>query len=77
MIEEKQITELGYELRMYRIRCNMTQQKLAQHLGVSTNTIHLWETRACKPSMGSLLEISDLLGEPLLVVLQKSKNYYT
>ena len=42
IIEEHRMTQLGYALREYRVRHNMTQQDLAEQLGVSTNTIHLW-----------------------------------
>ena len=57
MIIDSQMTELGYSLKSYRVRNNITQQELADRLGVSTNTIHLWETKVCKPSMGSLINI--------------------
>ena len=66
MIIDSQMTELGYSLKSYRVRNNITQQELADRLGVSTNTIHLWETKVCKPSMGSLLILSDMLNEPLI-----------
>ena len=46
MIEETyKMTELGYSLKEYRIRNNITQQELANLIGVSTNTIHLWGQR--------------------------------
>ena len=64
--DEHKMTQLGYVLREYRVRHNMTQQELGDQLGVSTNTIHLWETKICKPSMGSLLLLSDLLNISLL-----------
>ncbi|HIU02274.1 MAG TPA: helix-turn-helix domain-containing protein [Candidatus Onthocola gallistercoris] len=76
IIEEHRMTQLGYALREYRVRHNMTQQDLAEQLGVSTNTIHLWETRVCKPSMGSLLLLSDLLDMPLLDIISKSKQRF-
>ena len=74
--EEHKMTQLGYALREYRVRHNITQQELADQLCVSTNTIHLWETKVCKPSMGSLLLLSDLLEIPLLEILTKSKKDY-
>ena len=40
MIIDSQMTELGYSLKSYRGRNNITQQELAERLGVSTNTIH-------------------------------------
>ena len=41
------MTELGYALKEYRVRNNITQTELARDIGVSANTIHLWETRCC------------------------------
>ena len=76
-IEERRMTQLGHALKEYRIAHDLTQQELAETLGVSTNTIHLWETKMCKPSMGSLLLISDLLEIPLLEILTKSKSKYS
>jgi len=70
------MTKLGYVLREYRVRHNLTQQELGERLGVSTNTIHLWETKICKPSMGSLLLLSDLLNISLLDILSKSMEDY-
>ena len=75
-IEECRMTQLGHDLKEYRIAHDMTQQELAEELRVSTNTIHLWETKMCKPSMGSLLLLSDLLEIPLLEILTKSKSKY-
>lgn len=72
--DEHKMTQLGYALREYRVRHNMTQQELAEQLGVSTNTIHLWETKVCKPSMGSLLLLSDLLEISLWILFQSQKK---
>ena len=36
MIIDSQMTELGYSLKSYRVRNNITQQELADRLGVST-----------------------------------------
>ena len=71
MIIDSQMTELGYSLKSYRVRNNITQQELADRLGVSTNTIHL-----CKPSMGSLLILSDMLNEPLINIIEKANRSY-
>lgn len=76
IVEERKMTELGYALKEFRVRNNITQQELAEIIGVSTNTIHLWETKVCKPSMGSLLILSDILGEPLLDIIVKAKSKY-
>ena len=72
--DEHKMTQLGYVLREYRVRHNLTQQELGDRLGVSTNTIHLWETKICKPSMGSLLLLSDLLNISLLEIMSKARQ---
>ena len=72
--DEHKMTQLGYVLREYRVRHNLTQQELGERLGVSTNTIHLWETKICKPSMGSLLLLSDLLNISLLEIMSKARQ---
>ena len=74
--ENHKITQLGYDVKEYRLRHKLTQQDLANELGVSTNTIHLWETKMCKPSMASLLMLSELLGMPLLEIITKSKKQH-
>lgn len=74
--DEHKMTQLGYILREYRVRHNLTQQELGDRLGVSTNTIHLWETKICKPSMGSLLLLSDLLNISLLDILSKARQNF-
>ena len=74
--KEHKMTRLGYVLREYRVRHNVTQAELGDQLGVSTNTIHLWETKICKPSMGSLLLLSDLLNVPLLDILSNALEDY-
>lgn len=76
MLIDSQMTELGYSLKSYRVRNNITQHELAERLGVSTNTIHLWETKVCKPSMGSLIILSDMLNEPLIRIIEKANRSY-
>lgn len=70
------MTQLGYALKEYRIRNNITQLELARKIGVSANTIHLWETRCCKPSMSSLVLLSDILDAPLVEVIVMARKTY-
>lgn len=70
------MTELGYALKEYRIKNNMTQTALAREIGVSANTIHLWETRRCRPAMSSLVILSDILDEPLVRIIIMAKESY-
>lgn len=70
------MTELGYALKEYRIRNNITQLELAKRIGVSANTIHLWETKRCKPAMSSLVILSDILNEPLVEIIVMARKIY-
>ncbi|MDY3746924.1 MAG: helix-turn-helix transcriptional regulator [Lachnospiraceae bacterium] len=70
------MTELGYALKEYRVRNNITQLELARKIGVSANTIHLWETHCCKPAMSSLVILSDILDEPLVEIIVKARKMY-
>ena len=76
IVAERKLTELGSALKEFRVRTNITPQELAEIIGVSTNTIHLWETKVCKPSMGSQLILSHILAEPLLDIIVKAKSKY-
>ena len=67
---------MAEKITMLRKRSGWSQEELAEKLGVSTNTIHLWETKVCKPSMGSLLLLSDLLEISLLDIISKAKKDY-
>jgi len=54
------------EIRRFRRRANLTQQDLAQRVGVSTRTIQRWEGGESKPrglSAKALVRALDLEGE--------------
>lgn len=71
-----EVTKLGYALKEYRSRNKMTQLALARRIGVSANTIHLWETKRCRPAMSSLIVLSDILHEPLVEIIVMAKSTY-
>jgi len=70
------MTRLGYALKEYRVRHNMTQLELARKIGVSANTIHLWETKCCKPAVSSLVLLADILDEPLVEIIVMARKMY-
>ena len=49
-------------LRGERCRQGMSQEELAEMLGVSHSSIRLWESGAAKPSAANLLVMSDHFG---------------
>lgn len=49
------------QLRAIRKRMNMTQQQLADVLGVSRTTVTMWETSPSMPSARMLVKLADAL----------------
>lgn len=49
-------------IRGERSRQDMTQEQLAEKLGVAESTIRRWEEGSTKPSPHSLIVMSDLFG---------------
>ncbi len=54
-----QITE---NIRALRKERGMTQERLAEALGVTTGAVHKWESGASMPEIRMLMEIADLFG---------------
>ena len=53
---------LGEVLRDHRVRCKMTQESVAQSLGVSRQAVSKWETGTADPSTSNLLALAKLFG---------------
>lgn len=53
---------LGEVLREERTRCKMTQEFVAESLGVSRQAVSKWENGTTDPSTSNLLAISKLYG---------------
>ena len=53
---------LGEALKDQRVRCQMTQEFVAEHLGVSRQAVSKWETGASDPSTTNLLALAKLYG---------------
>lgn len=68
---------LGEALKSCRMGCNMTQEFVAESLGVSRQAVSKWETGAAEPSTTNLLALARLYGvsagELLSGVEQKRK----
>jgi transcriptional regulator with XRE-family HTH domain len=54
--------ELLEKLELYRLENKISQIKLAQRLGVSTNTVNRWFTGRNKPNKIQTYHIKKLLG---------------
>jgi DNA-binding XRE family transcriptional regulator len=64
---------LGEALKEHRVRCHMTQEFVAEHLGVSRQAVSKWENGTSDPSTGNLLALAklyDISAEELLKNVQ-------
>ena len=53
---------LGEVLKEHRVRCKMTQEFVAETLGVSRQAVSKWETGTADPSTSNLLALAKLFG---------------
>ena len=53
---------LGEALNAHRQNCGMTQEYVAEALGVSRQAVSKWETGAAEPSTSNLLALAKLYG---------------
>jgi DNA-binding XRE family transcriptional regulator len=57
--------QFGKRLRELRKQNNLSQEKFAEAVGVSTFTIYRWETALDAPEFDRLEQIADALGVPV------------
>lgn len=53
---------LGEALKAHRTKCKMTQEFVAEHLGVSRQAVSKWENGTSDPSTSNLLALTKLYG---------------
>ena len=53
---------LGETLKTHRTECKMTQEFVAEHLGVSRQAVSKWENGSSDPSTSNLLALAKLYG---------------
>ena len=60
--QEKSIVRksLGEVLKEHRVRCQMTQEFVAEHLGVTRQAVSTWENGSSDPSTSNLLALAKL-----------------
>ncbi len=74
--DEKQLVKksLGEVLKEYRIKNNMTQEFVAEAIGVSRQTVSKWETGISEPSTSNLLAVAKLYGVPAEEILKQIRQ---
>ena len=68
---------LGEILKEQRTRCKMTQEFVAESLGVSRQAVSKWESGASDPSMSNLIALAKLYGvavEDIVSQVKDSRN---
>ena len=55
---------LGEVIKENRTRCNMTQEFVAEQLGVSRQAVSKWENGTSEPTTSNLLSLAKLYGVP-------------
>ena len=68
---------LGEVLKDHRMRCSMTQEFVADALGVSRLAVRKWENGTADPSTSNLLKLAKLYGispEDLIRAVQPEQN---
>lgn len=74
--QEKEIVKktLGEILREYRINCKMTQEFVAERLGVSRQAVSKWESGTSDPSMLNLIALAKLYDVAVEDILRQVKD---
>ena len=68
---------LGEVLKDHRTRCSMTQEFVAESLGVSRQAVSKWENGTADPSTSNLLKLAKLYGitpEELIRAVQPEQS---
>ncbi len=61
---------LSERLRENRMRCRMTQEFVADAVGVSRQAVSRWENGSCDPSTANLIALAKLYGIPAQQLLE-------
>lgn len=69
--KEAACRSLGEALKKCRMERNMTQEFVAEALGVSRQAVSKWETGATDPSTSNLLALAKLFGIPAEELLRE------
>ena len=64
---------LGEALKEYRTKCKMTQEFVAESLGVSRQAVSKWENGTSDPSTSNLLVLAKLYGVSAEEILNEIK----
>lgn len=67
-------TRLSQELKRYRLEHQMTQEEMADVLGISKHSYYLWERKGRKPAIRHLVMLAGFLEKSLDEIIQMTEN---
>ena len=75
--QEKSVTRksLGEALKAHRTRCKMTQEFVAEAIGVSRQAVSKWESGVSDPSTSNLIALAKLFGISAEELLKEVEQY--
>lgn len=65
---------LGQVIKQHRMDCKMTQEFIAETLGVSRQAVSKWESGASDPSTTNLMALAKLFGITAEDLLKEAKK---
>lgn len=71
---EESPKSLGELIRYHRTKCHMTQEFIAESLGVSRQAVSKWESGASEPSTGNLLALAKVFNVEAAELLKHLKR---
>ncbi len=72
--KEKVAKSLSEVLKAHRTECKMTQEFVAEHLGVSRQAVSKWESGASAPNTTNLMMLAKLYGVEAEELLKEIKE---
>ena len=66
--------EIGTKLKNARSNANLTQEDIAEKIGVSRQTVSNWENNKSYPDIISVIRLSDIYGISLDILLKEDEN---
>lgn len=74
-MKKEKNTNFGYNLKKLREENNISQSKLGEILGVSSNAVYTWEKLGMEPDYNTLKKISKLFGVSTDFLLDCDKDF--
>lgn len=66
--------EVGKKITLYRKKASLTQEDLAERMGVSRQTIYKWENDLAYPELRKLERLTEVLNISFDDLLKKEEN---